>query len=590
MSEGPQEAHWLTMLAGLVGAEDDRDLAQRILAVLAVVPDTTDVPSLVKALAAQLGLAWDERRSPGPAEISLVAAALDRRVSLMVSIWPYLGKTEAFPLSHQAFLERVHEDARFVGAPPPEELDQLVLSVMASCDESVVESDLDEFLDEGLPTPFFYESIQSHLEDAEAAPLLSERAEGRVSDDSEEAEESAEEDHDEADAVEPVRSQVKSFTVKNLFELVDANRLDLQPPWQRRDVWSRKKKRELIRSLLLGIPLPSIILHRRGQQISIIDGKQRLTAIVQFMRNDFKLPNFAVPPGHQLFESRGAWFNKAKARSLSPGVRTDFELRDVPALLFEDVPERRLRQIFHLYNVSGTRLNAAEIRNAVYQSNAIHRMAYVLAGEARPVQDLETGDFDRQQAFTTRLRAMLPSTARYAAIDFLCRYLAYSRAAQKDEIRPFKPPSTSSAIDLYFDYVSDGEDSVQVAKEIMDAFDAADRFFDIDDERLPYHRRGESGDRKFNRLIATSHLVAGRFLHDLIEAGRIAPEDAVKAARDVVVAYPDNQQRSTIWDHQARLLLGLRQALGLTDSELPSRGWIKFFQKMEFARLPDSDE
>jgi hypothetical protein len=517
-----------------------------------------------------------------------LGAQLDNRVRIMSAIWERLGHNSAVTLSHVDVLRYVYEDRRFVarGVGEGADLNAIVLPIAQSCDPQLVADDLELFIEDSEPTALLYEAILSRLDELGTAAPNADMAEA---DDLSELDGEYDDDDDDLEASDPVRATVDKFSVKHFWDYVEADWLDLAPAWQRQDVWSISKKRELVRSLLLGIPLPSIILHKSADRISIIDGKQRLTAIIQFMRNEWKLPNFQVPTGHPLYDCRGSWYRKPGRRSLSDDVRRSFELRQIPVLLFEDVTERRLRQIFHLYNVSGTRLNAAEIRNAVYQRNEIHRVAYVLAGEARPMPDLGIGDYESQMQFTGKLHAVLPTDKRYAVVAFLCRYLGYSRAAAKPGAE-FKPVSTSAAINRYFDYVSRQEDAVGVAKEIMSAFTAAERYFDIDDERLAFFMRNPKGNRKFNALVATANMIGGQYLHECVEANLISDVDARRIASEAKVHYPRNQQTRTIWDYQARLLLGLRVAVGGGVPQARSVHWTEFFKRMTYARMPDAEQ
>ena len=71
--------------------------------------------------------------------------------------------------------------------------------------------------------------------------------------------------------------------------------LDLNPPYQRGDVWGMIRRRNLIRSIMLGIPIPSIIINDRfaanwGNEIAVIDGKQRITTILMFLESKLKVP------------------------------------------------------------------------------------------------------------------------------------------------------------------------------------------------------------------------------------------------------------------------------------------------------------
>jgi hypothetical protein len=61
--------------------------------------------------------------------------------------------------------------------------------------------------------------------------------------------------------------------------------IDLSPSFQRRDAWDNKEKSRLIESLMLGLPVPPIILaesNKKRNSYIVIDGKQRLLSIRQF--------------------------------------------------------------------------------------------------------------------------------------------------------------------------------------------------------------------------------------------------------------------------------------------------------------------
>lgn len=73
--------------------------------------------------------------------------------------------------------------------------------------------------------------------------------------------------------------------------------LELSPPYQRGDVWGVKRQRNLIYSILMGVPIPSIIINDRfaaewsqSEQIAVIDGKQRITAVLAFLNNKLPVP------------------------------------------------------------------------------------------------------------------------------------------------------------------------------------------------------------------------------------------------------------------------------------------------------------
>lgn len=76
-------------------------------------------------------------------------------------------------------------------------------------------------------------------------------------------------------------------TVQDIFDLHAAKRLNLEPGFQRKSIWSEKDRRKLIDSLLKGYPLPSIFLYCRKNEkgvpeYDVIDGKQRIESILMF--------------------------------------------------------------------------------------------------------------------------------------------------------------------------------------------------------------------------------------------------------------------------------------------------------------------
>jgi hypothetical protein len=67
-------------------------------------------------------------------------------------------------------------------------------------------------------------------------------------------------------------------------------RYELDPEYQRRHRWSKERKSRLIESFLMNIPVPPIFLYEHDYaQFEVMDGRQRLTAIAEFYRNEFAL-------------------------------------------------------------------------------------------------------------------------------------------------------------------------------------------------------------------------------------------------------------------------------------------------------------
>ena len=70
--------------------------------------------------------------------------------------------------------------------------------------------------------------------------------------------------------------------------------LNLSPEYQRGYVWGPIRQRNLIKSILSGVPIPSIIVNIRDwggdYSVAVIDGKQRITAVLSFVDSVLHIP------------------------------------------------------------------------------------------------------------------------------------------------------------------------------------------------------------------------------------------------------------------------------------------------------------
>ena len=353
-----------------------------------------------------------------------------------------------------------------------------------------------------------------------------------------------------------------------LIDNIDDGDLILDPPWQRGDIWSLSKKRSLVESLLLGIPLPSVILHwETDRSITVIDGKQRLTAVYQFMQDEWSLGRY--PEQSPLAEVTNCFFG-----TLPDWARRKIKNTQVPVLKFEGLSPGVLYRIFELYNVTGIRLNAVEIRNAVFHAHPVHKMAFDLAGERIDV-DCYLDTEEEQRALTALLRSTVSPSGqpdRYATLDFLCRYLAYSRVPVAPSTGQFRAESTTRIIRTYFDTAASEEDPADLAKEIHSAFVTATSMFHGTGTD-PFAVRAGSRVR-FNRLRATTSLVLATIALRVRSMRPISDEELKAGVQrtSTQVAYPGKQQTQTIWRFQAASVCAFVDALGLSDNELAAYG------------------
>lgn len=136
--------------------------------------------------------------------------------------------------------------------------------------------------------------------------------------------------------------------------------INLEPDFQRRERWSPEKQSSLIESFLLNVPVPPIYLAEDEYgQYSVVDGKQRLTAIRAFMSEGLELCDL-----ERFTELENASFNELpealqNALNIRPYVRVVTLLKQSdPALKFE---------VFTRLNRGGEPMLPQELRKVAYR-------------------------------------------------------------------------------------------------------------------------------------------------------------------------------------------------------------------------------
>ncbi len=199
-----------------------------------------------------------------------------------------------------------------------------------------------------------------------------------------------------------IRINRAQFPLFQLKRMVDNKQLQLDPGFQRNDVWETKQKYELIESILMGIPLPVIYLFEdKNAKKQMVDGRQRITSIVDYMNNHFALQDLKILPA----------FNGKKFRDLDSTYQNKIEEYQLHAYVIEPpTPEQVKYDIFDRVNRGGTELNTQEMRNALYYGKSTEMLKTLARLESfRRATDKKIDD--------TRMRA------QYAILRLIGFYL-----------------------------------------------------------------------------------------------------------------------------------------------------------------------
>ncbi len=169
----------------------------------------------------------------------------------------------------------------------------------------------------------------------------------------------------------------------DLVRLFEEGTLEIQPHFQREVVWKKPDQSRFIDSLVKQLPIPSMCfsLDFKTQKWQVVDGLQRMTAIVSFLgaNANWKISNLAdIDPrianrtASQLIAEGGepeTLYRKVRNLSLPITViRCDYSKESHTNYLFT---------IFHRLNAGGVRLNNQEIRNCIY-SGPFNQLLYEL--------------------------------------------------------------------------------------------------------------------------------------------------------------------------------------------------------------------
>jgi hypothetical protein len=149
------------------------------------------------------------------------------------------------------------------------------------------------------------------------------------------------------------------YNIADLLEWQNNSLLQLSPDFQRRAVWSEKAKSYLVDTIIRGKPIPKILITQELQGARtlriVVDGQQRLRAILEFIDGAFKVSRAHNP------QFGGFTFER-----LPTEVQRDFLKYELGVDLLFDTPYEDILDIFARLNSYTVKLNKQELLNATY--------------------------------------------------------------------------------------------------------------------------------------------------------------------------------------------------------------------------------
>ena len=179
----------------------------------------------------------------------------------------------------------------------------------------------------------------------------------------------------EADASETPPSDIVAYnelrSCADLARMTEDGKIDLQPGFQRDVVWSSAEQTRFVDSLVKQLPIPSMCFafdHTADKWI-VIDGLQRMTSIVKFLRGgDWHLSQLD-DIDKRLSGKAAAFFKTRKGGAKKIFDRVQDKTLPITVLRCEFSKRNHMEYlftVFHRLNAGGLKLNNQEIRNCIF--------------------------------------------------------------------------------------------------------------------------------------------------------------------------------------------------------------------------------
>jgi hypothetical protein len=150
--------------------------------------------------------------------------------------------------------------------------------------------------------------------------------------------------------------------IETLVGRIDADAIDLQPEFQRGEVWSMAKKQRLIDSILRDWHVPPIhvIVEEQTNRQLVLDGQQRLAAIRDFARSLIPIDGHIEPESPDLAALHGKRYSE-----LPPEWKNRFNQFTIRMFRITNYAPSEPGELFYRLNQPAA-LTAAEQRNAFF--------------------------------------------------------------------------------------------------------------------------------------------------------------------------------------------------------------------------------
>ncbi|MDO8732136.1 MAG: DUF262 domain-containing protein [Actinomycetota bacterium] len=264
------------------------------------------------------------------------------------------------------------------------------------------------------------------------------------------------------------------MTTQDLSWLLEQNRreqLDLDPPYQRRSVWTPRDRRSFMDTIFKNYPSPPIFLHKTIDLATgeatyhVVDGKQRISTVLQFLDNKVYLP-------HDFGDSR---FAGKRWRDLSEDDEARVRLWNYRVTVEEidDVSPTFVREVFERLNKNSRKLTAQELRHARFDGWLINFLEDEIIQPMWKRFKIHTTAKEKRMADVQNLAELAMVTVRHKVSGFdqedLDGFFAELDEADDDET-PFDVDNFTVDFFGFRDWLDDLDKETEVVSTIAQPF------------------------------------------------------------------------------------------------------------------------
>lgn len=254
------------------------------------------------------------------------------------------------------------------------------------------------------------------------------------------------------------------WNLQTLINYYDTNKINLNPPYQRGDIWSQPAKKRLIESIKLKYPLPIFFLYQNSNgTFDMVDGQQRTRTIIGYAKG------FFLDLNRQSIEESDKHF-----------FLVDYK---ISINMITRAEEGEIEDFYYRVNKFGTTLNRPEILKAQFGNTILQKLVERIA--------------DSTQFISLNLFS-ISTLNRLSDLDFIAELLTLIKYGITDK---------KLTVDKFYeDKMFTEEDMQNIEKDFFNVLDDIIRFNDLVELKNTRYKQRNDFYTLFNFLLFNRQL------------------------------------------------------------------------------------